>query len=691
MKPSMETNYHDTTVVEETTESEDLDLPFDIRTLAFRLARRWKLLFSGAIIALFCGVLVALIFGNRVYQAEAVLQYRPSEVEQKPSNLLTLLNMVKLQENLEEVRQRLGLTTSLNSLSGAFKVDVRRDTELLVIEAEAGSPEEAARFAATLRDVFLESQESKRRGKLEGVQRSLEARLTEVTAELKAADKAMQEFTVKNQIVDLDKEAQWYLEELTSLQIMLEEAQVQRTSVRQKAENVDRIVGDLKDKVAREKAESQTEFDSLGDINIRVQRLRAAIHDDKTQRSGEALLQQTRLDLDRAEELKAKGLISDSDYEKKLAAYNSQKALTVDTEEVAEWKSQVDELNSKAIPKAGQQAQSGPILQEMMLKSFDIQLDLVTQDKRVARMEEAVHKARKRLNALPQLQRSFAALSREVVAAEAQKKDLEDRLGDTRRLLSSRLLDFVVASEPKLRPEPVSSNRRLLAVAGTLLAWGLVVLAILGREILDPRSVSGPELKARTGIRVFGVLPREIAIVPGRVENLLARELPQSGVLVFTTPRSGVDLDEACSAVGRALTYQGISTVLVGLNGSAETGDLSCFLLHGKEMPEPLQRGSTEAACVFRGEIEPAPSFYRSTLFQQYLRSLSTSFQLVIILAPDLQNSVCADILAEQADGVMVVVDTKTERGDIKKSTGRICQRVLGLVLSGVEAPFCEF
>ena len=674
-------------MLEEPKESDDLDLPFDLRTLLLRVRQRWKSLLLGSVLATLSGVLLAVTFGERVYEAEAVLHYRPSEVEQNPPNLLTLLNMVKLQENLEEVRDKLELQTSLSSLSSAYKVDVRRDTELLVIQARSGSPEKASELALALREVFLESQESKRRNKLTAALSSLEKRLEEVTAELKRADNALQEFTVKNQIVDLDKEAQWYLEELTSLQLMLEEAQVQRTSVREKAENIDSIVGDLKAKVAREKAESQTEFDSLGDINIRVQRLRAAIHDDKTQRSGEALLEQKRLELERAEGLRAKGLLSDSEYEKKLAAYSSQQALTVDTDQVAEWKAQVDELNSKAIPNTGQSSQSGPILQEMMLKSFDIQLDLVTQDKRVASVQEAVKKARARLDALPQLQRQFAALSRDVKAIESQKTDLEARVGDTRRLLSTRLQDFVPASEPKIRPEPVSSNRRLLAVAVTVIGVLMVVVGISAREFLDPKSVSAAELAARTGLKVFGELPEEALELPGKEENLLARSLPQAGTFVFTSPQEGVELEGACLRIARALTFQGVSTIVVGLNGACPGSELGEYLAGRLDAPMPLRLDGGELA-LYRGAGELAPSYFRSTRFCELLEFLRSRTDFVLILAPDLESSVSADILAEQSGGVVIVTDTQTDLSVLKKSSRRILNRTLGLVLTGTQAPF---
>jgi hypothetical protein len=446
-------------------------------------------------------------------------------------------------------------------------------------------------------------------------------------------------------------------------------------------------VGELKTRVAREKSESQTEFDSLGDINIRVQRLRDAIHDDKTQRAGEALLHEKRLELERAESLRGKGLISEADYQKKLAAYNSQEALTVDTEQVSEWKTRVEELNQKAIPSGqSQQAQSGPILQEMMLKAFDIELESVTQDKRVARLQEAVRMARGRLDALPQLQRTFAALSREVKAWETQKQDLESRLGDTRRLLSTRLLDFVVASEPRLRPEPISSNRRLLALATGLLVLGLALTLLIGRELWDPRCLSGPELAARTGRKVHGVLPELALAESGRSAQLLARELSRGGRLVLSGCESRVAVEAACRCLGRALTYQGVSTVLVGVAGESTLEQH----LRGSAVPDPL-REEAEGLAVVPADLESLPpALFRSSAFVEYLQGLASRYQLALIMAPALEHSIHSEILAEQTDGVVLIADTRTRISRIKRAVARVDGSLSGLILTEVSTPFLE-
>ncbi|MCA9778054.1 MAG: hypothetical protein KC800_15095, partial [Candidatus Eremiobacteraeota bacterium] len=60
----------------------------------------------------------------------------------------------------------------------------------------------------------------------------------------------------------------------------------------------------------------------------------------------------------------------------------------------------------------------------------------------------------------------------------------------------------------------------------------------------------------------------------------------------------------------------------------------------------------------------------------------------VLILAPDLESSVSADILGEQSDGVVIVTDTRTDLSVLKKSKRRILNRTLGLALTGTRAPF---
>ena len=237
----------------EALEEED-SLPFHLPTLLIRIAGKWLYYLLCIVIAAAVGVTSGVGLGSRTFESTATLLYRPSKAVEDPPTLLTLLNLVKIPENIRMVRERLQLGAAEDTVARAISADVQRSTDLLVIRATWDDPETALNLARETRDVFLERQVEQRREKLATAKAELEKQLAEVSERLKLAEKKLRDFTVENKVVDLDKEAQWYLEEVTNLQLMLEQAQVKKKAVNIQSRNMDRIVGQLRQKVEEEQS-----------------------------------------------------------------------------------------------------------------------------------------------------------------------------------------------------------------------------------------------------------------------------------------------------------------------------------------------------------------------------------------------------------------------------------------------------
>ncbi len=509
-------------------DGDEASLPFEPRTLLCRLQKRAGLAVVGVALSLGGAALGSLSLGEKLYRSETLLVFKPSSAADEAPQLLTQLNLVKTRENLEAVRSKLKLTATLEQLSSQYRVDVGRNTQLLSIVANGSSPQVARNLAMALRDVFLNRQVEQRRSKLETALKNLENRWSQVSQELKEADLRLQKFTVENRVVDLDKEAQWYLQQLTSLQILYEQAQVERTSVKLQAGNIDGIVGALRERAAREKAQTES-MQSLGDINIRAQRLRDLIHDDTTGRAGLALLKEKKNDWERAQRLFAKGLVSKAEVDKAQAAYENQQALSVDTPQVKEWKKQLAKYNSQAIPKNETPTASGVVLQQMTLKGFDIQLNLVTQDQKVKKLEEAISSCQKRLDALPRLQRKFSELKRDSDSLAQEKSRMESLIGEKKQALQSNLSDFAIAEEAGLPIYPFRSNRKTVFAMLAMLGLGATVTTVLLLVLGDRRVRSAKELSLWSDLGRSWSVPSKGAETQKLALELLARQLLRPG------------------------------------------------------------------------------------------------------------------------------------------------------------------
>lgn len=198
----------------------------------------------------------------------------------------------------------------------------------MIIRAEWETAEKAAAIANTVREVFLENHLRMRRAEFGGQIRDLEGRLEKVRSQLKEADTALQEFTTSHKIVDLDKQATWNLDELTSINILLEKSQVEEKKLSIQAANIDPIIADLKRRVAEER-QSAGSLGSFSEMDFRMRELRSAIRDDKGHRAAVAVLAEKELQFEQAKKLVAQDLISKAEYEKARTEYERQKDFTL--------------------------------------------------------------------------------------------------------------------------------------------------------------------------------------------------------------------------------------------------------------------------------------------------------------------------------------------------------------------------
>jgi uncharacterized protein involved in exopolysaccharide biosynthesis len=660
-------------------------LPLHLPTLALRLARLWWLALAVVAVAVVAGSALGLAVGSRVYQSTAILLYRPSKASSDTPSLLTLQSMVKLPDTLQRARAKAGVDASLEVVGASITADVQRSTDLLIIGCRWDDPKTAAALAGAVRDVFLEIQVERRRAKLELSKRDLEKRLADVSSGLAKAEKTLETFTIDNKVIDLDKEAQWYLEELTSLQLMLEQAEVKRTSVNLQAQSMQAIMADLQRKVTEEQARTGATMEDLGDINIKVQRLRDAINDDKSQRSGNALLTQKQLELDRASRLRQQGLISEAEFEKTRASYESQKALTVDTPDVAAMKSQIEDLNSKVIPKdSAAPSESAPILQEMMLKDFEITLQRVSQDEEVQRLVEARDRAKARLNNLPKLQQQHATLSRNVQSLEQEKATVEKELAEVKTALSSDLADFAVASEPSAPVQPVSSNRKLVAMATVVAISGAGLLGILLFVLLDSRLYSAADLKARLGLPALAGLGKD----PDPKEyDFLALELRRGLVaparLLLVSQQAGEGKTALAQGLSAALDRQGLRATMVVANEDLKGAtSLRDAIARGKASGAVMASSLTPGECVDKG-------------FEAVLKDAQENADYLLVEAPGAEGRIELELLLERCDAWLLVARSGgPSSAALKGLVGRLRKLkppALGAVLTAVKPVFRRF
>ncbi|MBF0408470.1 MAG: AAA family ATPase [Candidatus Riflebacteria bacterium] len=707
---------------------EEEKLPFDIKTIFLAFLQHWKGMLFLITLILVAAFYSGKLFGKKIYESETIIQFKPS-IKLKGdaaegTALITNLNIVKTPINLEQTRLVLGLSCSIQELGASCDVRIQKNTTLMSISTSWGKPDVAAKIATTLRDIFIENHHKSRQFEAGKQLKDIQTRLEDVSRQLKKADDLLQTFTIDNKIIDLDKEAQWFLEQLISLENMYEQAQIEERTIKLQTENLKSIMEDLKKKIAEESA-SFGRMDNIGDLNIKAQRLRDSIHEDKQYRSGITELAQKEHEYKTAQKLFEKKLIPEAELEKAKNSYLRQKALASDTEQIKKWKSELEKLNDIVIPNKGESAPSAPLLRDLMLRSFNLELEKVAVSDKVLHLESAKNKVKTKLDNIPVLQRQFSALSREVQAKEIEKKKLEEELVSVMSAYKSTTPDYKIISDAQIPTIPVKSNAKMIVIAVSMIGVSFVVILFLFIEIINTTIRSPGEFSAKFSLKLLEAFPlhrNKGEIFPGeyesvfvekfrKVTNMIRHHRKERGLRMLVFSAHEQEGKTFCTMNIAACLGRSDERVLV-IDGMIREGktELEAGSYCEFEDREPMGLGeylsykavdATEAiyptrlpgvSCMPRIGTAVIPELLASNRMKDMLSELSSKFSLILIDAPAALSFVDTEILARNCDcAIMVLKAGKTSSEDAKKAIEPLLKSsvpIIGVLLNQVQPLF---
>ncbi|MDA8018980.1 MAG: hypothetical protein MPN21_16180 [Thermoanaerobaculia bacterium] len=503
---------------------DDEKLPLHVPTKLLALARRWRWMAIVLLASMALAGLAGILLGSRTYRAESVLLFRRAADSAgeigKSTYLETQLHTVKLPQHLEILRQRLEIPASLEALGSATGAYIRTGTGLMVIDARWESASGAAEIANTLREIFLASH---LRMMAREAARELELRSAEARDQFEAV-----------------------------------EIQLQRLGG---------LEGEVRQRIDQDRR-ARPEEEGLGDVNIRVERLRDAIIDDQKQRWNEAELTKRTQDLDRVGRLASGGLVPRSELDRVAAEVAKQEALTVDTAQTGQWKSELDRLLAVALPSESATSPSAPVLQEMLLKDFNLRLDRVRWGNALAELEAA---------------------TKEMESLLAQIRSGDETTGP----LARELTRFQVVSEARAPRWPELSTRRTVALAVWVLLSGAGMAGLVAWELLDTRLKSASECQWYFEKEVLVGLARGASEVDPATLRLLAGRLSKYRCvqIIGVAARSDSNLGRLLEQIAETLRRDGSNVTIIDCDRSPEE-------LAGTEFLEALSRTGEEADLI---------------------------------------------------------------------------------------------
>lgn len=694
-------------------------LPFDPRTILVSLKKYRKPFLTIILASCVAGVLAGLVLGERTYQSETVLLFKPrasitGESREIPS-VKTQMNMVKLHTNLSEVRELLKIDSTLQAIGAATNIQIQRDTDLMIIFSKWDKADIAQKLTSTLTEVFLNKQRMIRYQEIAQYIKDVEKRKLLTMKKLKHADGELQKFTSENNLINPDKQTQWFLEELTNLSIQYEQAKIEKTTVDMQNESIDNIIHNLKLRLSEEKNASST-TETLSEQSLRFRRLRDVIHDDKLQRAYQAELATYEAEYQRAVKMHEKQIISEMEFQRIKYSYERQKVLAVDTDQIKEWKQELKKIDETLIPDdSKEETMSGRLLQEMMLRAFDVELNSVALSEKVGSLAAAIERVNKKLNAIPRLSQRLSELQREVKVYETDKLELDDLLRKSRNTLELELSDYMVVSPALLPVYPIKSSRKPLAfvVAAMLSIFGCLTIIIY--ELFATNIRSAAELRLRTGLPVLATLPlltesgqdqeNSQRLMNDEIRFLiqsLTQEMSHQGCrLLITGTERGEGVTTLSSALASTYSHQGKRVLIMGQLTAPDDEiifpahtDNVVSLKNNQEEKQGFKFIKTNSLItrLSRAENTISPDYFNTEEFQDFMHQLSAEYDVILIETPPAQSSSDAQLLAQYADVVICIARSQiTSWSSIRQITKRFsaCNiKVTGTVLNAVPVDY---
>ena len=199
----------------------------------------------------------------------------------------------------------------------------------------------------------------------------LEERIEQLKTRVSDINGRLDQFGDTSGLVDLDKETQNYLAELTSAEMLYDQQRAEKLSIDMQIRTAERLL-----QTAEHKASLKDE--PIGEVNTHYARLRDAIHEDQTIRNNLDKLDLAKVEMDRAKQLYDEKLLPKAEYDKAELNYRAQKDLALDTEQVKAWREQIGKLDQELMATNA----NGPSKEDMQ-KLFQLQLDQVAAEEKL--------------------------------------------------------------------------------------------------------------------------------------------------------------------------------------------------------------------------------------------------------------------------------------------------------------------
>ncbi|MEC3955845.1 Wzz/FepE/Etk N-terminal domain-containing protein [Nocardia sp. CDC153] len=261
------------------------------------------------------------------------------------------------------------------------------------------------------------------------------------------------------------------------------------------------------------------------------------------------------------------------------------------------------------------------------------------------------------------------------VVSDASLTQMQDQINRINADTSNKLIDLQAASDP-VRTVPSRLPTLLTYGVGGLLAGVVAAYAV---ALASRRLRSADEIEQRVGLTALAVVPGPSSKQPGLRDKAFRQVATAAGLAVparkatiaVTAPESSTGIAAVARAIAEERARQGVRTILVHADlrrpsgsgvGEVVSGRVELdTVLRATRMPElrELQPGST-------GE-DPFTALSRER-FARLLSDLHELADLVVVIAPPVNDAVETQVLVAEAATTVLVLDRSMKVGAARQA-----------------------
>lgn len=448
-----------------------------------RIIRRRRTLLLAVWVAVVGAVTLMTFMSPKVYQAETTLRIKQSKglgeslLDALPfgdptltkQQLSTYIEIIKSRTVLEEVSRLLKpsgkVKPDYEALSGRIIISPVKDTEILRIQATAGTPNEAKQVANLVVDVFIRRLVSMSRSGQSMVREFIGERLQEAKHELDQAEKSLKDYKIRNQIISPTEETRTVVDQLAEVNKLVAQNQIELAACQARLVNADQQL-------------SKEKTDFVAD-NALIQQCRSKLVELEVEQVG--LLQKYTENHPRVQALRA-------------SIDETKKALSGEIDRV---------VNAEA-------SSLNPVHQGLFQDKLKAEAEVTALSAQKLALERVVAQEEGLLTKLPVKEQGLARVMRDSMLAQEiyvmlAKRHEESRISEVMQPADIQIVDRAIAPD---RNKPIKPNKKLNLFIAVILGMFAGLGLAVGVEYFCQTIDDGDDVQQYLGVPVLGNIPR---------------------------------------------------------------------------------------------------------------------------------------------------------------------------------------